>query len=194
MPERTQQLPEQVELTGLLTFVETVDAELLPVEKWLLSAARDPRQAGWEWREGGLTFLRCGPLFTAIAAGRGIVTAPGIAPAETGEPIDAASIRSTYNSVRNGTTVESYEMLNSTIVGQIAVLMTLVSATVPRMQESSRKHVAEHVLRRARELVGTWPGVGARERDVHIFDLATVCRALLTLHENPGRLDQDGER
>ncbi|MEU1252672.1 hypothetical protein ACWHLZ_01705 [Streptomyces chartreusis] len=66
MPERTQQLPEQVELTGLLTFVETVDAELLPVEKWLLSVARDPRQAGWEWREGGLTFLRCGPLFTAI--------------------------------------------------------------------------------------------------------------------------------
>jgi hypothetical protein len=39
---------------------------VLLVEEWLLGAAPDVRQARWEWGEGGLTFLRCGGLFTAI--------------------------------------------------------------------------------------------------------------------------------
>jgi hypothetical protein len=40
--------------------------EELPVAQWLLSAATDVRQAQWEWTQDGLTFLRCGPSFTAI--------------------------------------------------------------------------------------------------------------------------------
>jgi hypothetical protein len=36
------------------------------VQDWLLAAAPDVQQARWEWSEGGLTFLRCGELLTAI--------------------------------------------------------------------------------------------------------------------------------
>ncbi|MGW0495006.1 hypothetical protein ACWD0Z_06080 [Streptomyces sp. NPDC003007] len=39
---------------------------MLLVEDWLLAAAPDVQQARWEWGDGGLTFLRCGGLFTAI--------------------------------------------------------------------------------------------------------------------------------
>lgn len=39
---------------------------VLLVEEWLLKAAPDVQQARWEWSEGGLTFLRCGELLTAV--------------------------------------------------------------------------------------------------------------------------------
>ncbi|KQW11388.1 hypothetical protein [Streptomyces sp. Root369] len=65
MPESTQPAPALRELEGP-PLSGGATGEELPVAQWLLSAATDVRQAEWEWAQDGLTFLRCGPSFTAI--------------------------------------------------------------------------------------------------------------------------------
>lgn len=65
MVDRTQ-LPDKS--TGL-TGSPVVNAErACAVQTWLLGAAPDARQARWEWREGGVTFLRVGGLFSVLRA------------------------------------------------------------------------------------------------------------------------------
>lgn len=120
--------------------------------------------------------------------------APSVRPAdETTLPVDTETIRETYDTALNEGAVDSadgYEALRAELVGHIEPLILVVRALVPRMQQPSQKHVAALVLRQARERVDARPGPGARERARHIYDLATVCRALLTLHEYPGVLDE----
>lgn len=83
MRESTQHAPSTRELDWPPLSSEASGAEL-PVEQWLLSAAPDVRQAQWEWKQGGLTFLRCGPVFTAIRLPRDLVRAA----AGSGEPAE----------------------------------------------------------------------------------------------------------
>ncbi|MDQ1018998.1 DUF6415 family natural product biosynthesis protein [Streptomyces afghaniensis] len=122
------------------------------------------------------------------------MTAPVITPADESRlPIDAATIRETYETAVHHTanTPETLELLKSKLVGQVELLILAVRAVVPRMQELSRRKVAELVLRRAREHVDARPGPGESAQASHLFDLATACRALLTLHQYPGALDED---
>lgn len=66
MRESAQQGPTSSELDDGPPSLPDTTGDDLPIEQWLLTAARDAQQARWEWDEGGLTFLRCGPSFTAI--------------------------------------------------------------------------------------------------------------------------------
>lgn len=67
MRETTQHAPRSADLEKPPASAIAADRErVLLVEEWLLAAAPDVQQARWEWGEGGLTFLRCGGLFTAI--------------------------------------------------------------------------------------------------------------------------------
>lgn len=122
------------------------------------------------------------------------MTAPVITPADESRlPIDAVTIRETYETAMHHTanTPETLESLKSKLVGHVELLILAVRAVVPRMQEPSRRTVAELVLRHAREHIDARPGPGESEQASHVFDLATSCRALLTLHQSPGALDKD---
>ncbi|KQW11387.1 DUF6415 family natural product biosynthesis protein [Streptomyces sp. Root369] len=125
------------------------------------------------------------------------MTAAVIRPADEARlPIDGATIRRTCDTALNLTTTtpETLETLVGALVGHVELLMRAVRAVAPRMQEPGNKRLAEHVLTRAREDIDCWPGPGASEQGTHLFNLATVCRALVTLHEHPGPLDQDAGR
>jgi hypothetical protein len=115
---------------------------------------------------------------------------------ETGLPIDAPTIRRTCNTALNLTaaTADSLETLMGALVGHVELLILAVRAVTPRTQEPSMQSLAEHVVKQAREDIDSQPGPGASEQGAHLFNLATVCRALMTLHENPGALDQDAGR
>ena len=111
-------------------------------------------------------------------------------------PIDTATIRRTCNAALNLTTPtpETLDTLMGALVGYVELLIQAVRSVAPRMQEPSTQGLVEHVLNQARDDIDSQPGPAASDQGTRLFNLATVCRALVSLHESPGALDRDAGR
>jgi hypothetical protein len=106
---------------------------------------------------------------------------------------DAAAIRRTYDAVLWGwVTVPAAgerERLGALLRGHVQCLVPVVAECVRRMRGEDQR-VAVHVIAGARRALRGVTGTPMRADDV--WDLATYCRALLslyTLHHGPALLD-----
>ncbi|MFJ3667131.1 DUF6415 family natural product biosynthesis protein [Streptomyces sp. NPDC090106] len=114
----------------------------------------------------------------------------GTAPGGSTAQVDADTIRRTYDVVLwawDTLPADDREQCEALLVGHVGLLMGEVDALVPRMGEEYR-HTAEHVLNRSRRALTRTTLITAKERAAHVGDLATLCRALLSLHQRPGPL------
>ncbi|MEV0634411.1 DUF6415 family natural product biosynthesis protein [Streptomyces sp. NPDC050619] len=105
-------------------------------------------------------------------------------------PVDAQTIRATYNGVLLAPSVPKGRQLDVTcerLVGHVGLLIPEVMAVAARMRTSMR-HMAVHCLVRAHQTLAVDPGAGQREG--YVYDMATCARALLTLVEHPGPLGE----
>lgn len=80
------------------------------------------------------------------------------------------------------------ERLREALVGHVRLLLPEVEVLVQQMSGDTQR-TAYHVIDWARDLLASDPPAGSA-RAVRVHDLAVVCRALLTLHEDP-RLIED---
>ncbi|WP_329343076.1 hypothetical protein OG866_42165 [Streptomyces sp. NBC_00663] len=66
VPDRRSDLARKTTKVLQASSVTTAVERALAVEHWLLIAASDISDAYWAWKEGDVTFLRCGARFTAV--------------------------------------------------------------------------------------------------------------------------------
>ncbi|MEV5451311.1 DUF6415 family natural product biosynthesis protein [Streptomyces sp. NPDC052535] len=109
------------------------------------------------------------------------------APAPTAAaPIDVETIRATYDRLLWGDDISGseWEALAGLVRGHVGLLVKEVDALVPRLR-GHQQFVARWVVVQSRRMLRTSRGGDSPEQ---LRDLATQCRALLVLHENPGSL------
>ena len=105
--------------------------------------------------------------------------------------VDVDTIRQTYDAVLwrwDELPPAERALLPELLRGHIELLMPEVAAVLPRMQ-GEQQRTAEYVLTRTRRMLAREAVASPQERAVRLGDLATQCRALLTLHLHPGPLD-----
>ncbi|MFI6494333.1 DUF6415 family natural product biosynthesis protein [Streptomyces sp. NPDC050564] len=104
--------------------------------------------------------------------------------------VDADTIRQTYEAVLwTGAPGDEQEQLGDLLVGHVQLLLPEVSEYVPRMR-GAQQSTALHVITRTRHLLEDGPGASPQEETSRIWNLATQCRALLTLYLHPGPLNE----
>lgn len=109
-------------------------------------------------------------------------------------PLDTTMIRKTYTDVLWAPGLPVAEELDWTcevLAGHVGLLIPEVMGVAARMRTARRfgmREVAIHCLVRAHQTLAADPGAGSHVRAHHIYDIATVSRALLTLLERPGPL------
>ncbi|MDC0773902.1 DUF6415 family natural product biosynthesis protein [Streptomyces sp. HD] len=109
-------------------------------------------------------------------------TAPDTPSADRRDPIDAATIRQSYDTVLwalRSPNVDECEHLRGLLLGHVQLLVLEVADTAPLMR-GERQRLALHVLRRTRHMLDQ--GIGTSAQD--IWDLATQCRALHLIHQD----------
>lgn len=109
-------------------------------------------------------------------------------------PVDADTIRKTYDSVLWAPYLPTGEALDTMIgqlQGHVQLLVPEVQAFAARMEGETRD-TAVHVLVRTSQVLAE--GAGGSPAD-DAYALAVLARALLTLHQQPGPLGEpaDGE-
>lgn len=107
-------------------------------------------------------------------------------------PIDADTIRATYNSVLWGAglpTGEALDTLREQLEGHVQLLSPEVQALAARMRGETRK-TAVHVLVGAAHLMEEYADVPRTVRPVDAHDLAVLARGLLTLYLHHGPLGE----
>ncbi|MFI8992166.1 DUF6415 family natural product biosynthesis protein [Streptomyces antimycoticus] len=103
--------------------------------------------------------------------------------ADTAE-IDADTIRRTYQAVlyaSGALPAEKRKQLRDLLRGHVQLLLPEVAAYKPRMRGEYQRTTA-HVTTRAHRLLA--------KKDADGWELAIQCRALLTLYQHPGPLDE----
>ncbi|MFG3157208.1 DUF6415 family natural product biosynthesis protein [Streptomyces sp. NPDC048219] len=108
------------------------------------------------------------------------------AASKSAAPIDVQTIRATYDRLLWGADISGgeLEILAGRVRGHVGLLVHEVATLVPRLR-GHQQFVARWVLVRSRRMLRTSRGNDCPEQ---LRDLATQCRALLVLHENPGVL------
>lgn len=115
-------------------------------------------------------------------------------PARAGQlaEVDAATILRTYEEVLWGwvTTppIEECERVGLLLRGHVQLLLPELTAYAPRMR-GEQQRTAVHVIVRTRRMLEDGAGTAAQIEAPHLRDPATQCRALLTLYQHPGPLD-----
>jgi hypothetical protein len=113
-------------------------------------------------------------------------TAPRAAGANSNAPIDAETIRHSYETVLRASRPipgDDRARLAALLRGHVQLLVPELAEVEPRMRGEQRRTTC-HVLARNRHM----PADRIATSPEDIWDLAIQCRALLTLHENPGPL------
>ncbi|MEU1690398.1 DUF6415 family natural product biosynthesis protein [Streptomyces hirsutus] len=97
--------------------------------------------------------------------------------------LDVSAIRSSYEAAFVCASVWEAERWRKVLVGHVRLLLPEVEALATQMSGDTQE-TAHHVIAWARDLLASdssaRPGPAVR-----VHDLAAVCRALLTLHEDP---------
>ncbi|NMI63181.1 DUF6415 family natural product biosynthesis protein [Streptomyces sp. RLA2-12] len=120
----------------------------------------------------------------------GAAAAPGSTGAGPAE-VDADMIRQTYEAVLWGAPpppVAERAHLNDLLLGHVQLLLPEVADNAVRMQ-GEQQRTAVHVIVRTRSLLAEGADKSPQAAASYARDLATQCRALLTLHQHPGLLD-----
>jgi hypothetical protein len=107
-------------------------------------------------------------------------------PPATAAAVDTDTIRETCGAVLWASTAvqgEERALLGELLRGHVQLLVPEVDAAAPGM-EGEWQRTAVHVVTRTRQMLEN--GIGTSAMDV--WNLATQCRALLTLYQLPGPL------
>ncbi|MEV0639375.1 DUF6415 family natural product biosynthesis protein [Streptomyces sp. NPDC050619] len=113
-------------------------------------------------------------------------------PSDMPLPVDADTIRTTYDSVLRGVRLPTGEELDTLIgqlLGHVRLLAPEVQELTARMRGETRR-TAVHVLVRTCQLLEETEDTKSLRvtRGCDAYDLAVMARALLTLHQHPGPL------
>ncbi|MFG3336977.1 DUF6415 family natural product biosynthesis protein [Streptomyces tendae] len=111
------------------------------------------------------------------------MTAPA---SKSAAPIDGETIRATYDRLLWGDDISGseWEALGGLVRGHVGLLVKEVDALVPRLR-GHQQFIARWVVVQSRRMLRTSRDGDSPEQ---LRDLATQCRALLVLLENPGSL------
>ncbi|MER6121755.1 DUF6415 family natural product biosynthesis protein [Streptomyces sp. NPDC001795] len=103
--------------------------------------------------------------------------------------IDTTTIRQTYDAGFCCASTAEADRLHDLLTAHVQLLIPEVYALTPRMREDQRR-LTDLVICRAKEHLEKRLEEWRAAPVTHVYDLATSSRALLTLYEYPGPLDE----
>jgi hypothetical protein len=123
-----------------------------------------------------------------------MICAPDEPAAANGQAeVDTDTIRRTYEAGLwawdTQRSPSEQEWLGDLLRGHVQLLLPEVAAYALRMR-GEQQRTAVHVITRTRRLLEDSAGTASGDEPCDVHALATQCRALLTLHQHPGPLDE----
>jgi hypothetical protein len=100
-------------------------------------------------------------------------------------PVDVVTIRRTCEAGLHCVRDDDLDLLRGQLIGHVRELVLAVDRLLLHAQ-GERRLLTELSLKRARAVLDEVPGPAMHVQAAHVYDLATVCRPLLSLYESPG--------